>query len=320
MLRKIKRSRQRGWSGLSVLIFTSDSIAQPIRFRINYFIVIFLIFLTLLLPVISIGLRIAAAFNTAEQRHVTKNRHRLLEMSFNLTLEKKRLIDKAQAELKHFHQQFHSQRHDFLRYLLPISDPILLEDSVIFDDSVVLEAKPGEHRSRYELKLLIPLKRQVEKLAERQIPFILHPIWHRIVIHYIIPKGWVLLGGVGHITSLHGYRQNPMGEGREFHAGIDFAYSAGTPIVAAGPGIVIRAVNDSDSGYGKFVQIHHGFGFTSLYAHCQSLAVKERSIVKKGQVIAYLGQSGRTTGNHLHYEIQLGYALSSDPLPYVRLK
>ncbi len=180
--------------------------------------------------------------------------------------------------------------------------------------------KAVSHRSRYELAYLADLKEAWQEILTWESLVTLGAIWNRSLLHHIMPRGWALLGGVGHVTSLYGPRRNPIGEGIEFHAGVDFAYAKGTPIIATAPGVVLRAVNTPKSGYGNFVQLHHGLGYTSLYAHCQSILVKEGDYIERGQIIGRLGNTGRATGDHLHYEIQLGYSKASNPLPYVKLE
>lgn len=118
----------------------------------------------------------------------------------------------------------------------------------------------------------------------------------------------------GHITSLFGWRRSPFGKGRDFHTGIDIAASEGTPIRATAPGKVI--MTGWGGGYGNMVRIQHKYGFKSYYAHCSSVIVKKDDYVHKGQVIAYVGHTGASTGNHLHYEIRLGN-VPINPYPYM---
>lgn len=105
----------------------------------------------------------------------------------------------------------------------------------------------------------------------------------------------------GPVTSHFGTRQNPFGWGNEFHAGIDIGAPYGAPIVATGDGIVILA--GWDAGYGRKVEISHGYGLVTAYAHASELAVSVGDYVEKGDVIAYVGSSGRSTAPHLHYEV-----------------
>jgi len=107
----------------------------------------------------------------------------------------------------------------------------------------------------------------------------------------------------GRITSTFGYRFSPFnGEpGGEFHPGVDIANAPETPILASADGVVRFA--GWQSGYGRVVLVDHGFGYSSLYGHTSHLVVKPRQSVHRGQVIAYMGTTGRSTGEHLHYEV-----------------
>ena len=104
------------------------------------------------------------------------------------------------------------------------------------------------------------------------------------------------------IASGFGYRRDPFTKKRRFHQGMDFTAPRGTPVYASGNGVVGRADNRA-SGYGKHVRIDHGFGYVSLYAHLNKYNVKRRQKVKRGDIIGYVGSTGRSVGPHLHYEI-----------------
>lgn len=107
----------------------------------------------------------------------------------------------------------------------------------------------------------------------------------------------------GKITSPYGYRKNPFGRGREFHTGIDIANNSSTKIKAAGKGVVTFA--GYNSGYGKMIVISHGYGYQSVYGHNRELLVKVGDKVEKGQLISEMGNTGRSTGPHLHFEVRL---------------
>lgn len=117
------------------------------------------------------------------------------------------------------------------------------------------------------------------------------------------------------ITSYYGYRIHPVYKTRKFHAGIDVGAGYGSNIVAAESGTVITATYGS--GYGKYVVVDHGSGITTLYAHCSSLLVNVGDKVTRGQVIAKVGSTGVSTGNHLHFEVRIKGS-TTDPLTYVK--
>ena len=111
----------------------------------------------------------------------------------------------------------------------------------------------------------------------------------------------------GTITSQFGYRVDPITGEVSSHTGTDIACAEGTPILAAADGIV-TAANGLDSwggSYGYYIQIDHGGGLETLYAHCSSICVTTGQQVQAGQVIGYVGHTGRVTGNHLHLEVRI---------------
>ncbi len=105
-------------------------------------------------------------------------------------------------------------------------------------------------------------------------------------------------------TSGFGYRRDPKGAGTRMHTGTDFAASYGTPIYATADGVVTHA--GWNSGYGRQVKIQHEFGIETSYAHQSNIRVKVGQRVSRGDRIGDMGNSGRSTGTHLHYEVRIG--------------
>ena len=105
------------------------------------------------------------------------------------------------------------------------------------------------------------------------------------------------------MASGYGFRTDPFNKSRRMHWGMDFTAPRNTPIYAASDGKVIRADSRS-SGYGKHIRIDHGFGYLTLYAHLNKYNVKRGQKVKKGDIIGYVGSTGRSQAPHLHYEVQ----------------
>lgn len=129
-----------------------------------------------------------------------------------------------------------------------------------------------------------------------------------------IPTLWPIMGP---ITSSFGQREDPIlgnGEG-EFHTGIDISAPNGVPIRATGDGTVQEA--QMSSGYGREVVIDHGHGVETVYGHMSGFAVIAGQPVVRGQVIGYVGHSGRTTGSHLHYEVRI-HNTPVNPHKYLR--
>lgn len=99
-----------------------------------------------------------------------------------------------------------------------------------------------------------------------------------------------------------GFRIHPVYKIRRFHYGMDFTAPVGTEIYATGDGVV-KEVDNSHSGYGRSLVIDHGFGYQTLYGHMSEFKVKQGQMVKRGSVIGYVGNSGTSTGPHVHYEV-----------------
>lgn len=104
------------------------------------------------------------------------------------------------------------------------------------------------------------------------------------------------------MASGFGYRSDPFTKVRKFHKGMDFTARTGTPIYATGDGVVEKA-DASLSGYGNHIEIRHGYGYKTLYAHLSKYKVKPGQRVKRGDVIGYVGSTGRSEAPHLHYEV-----------------
>ncbi|HLN95026.1 MAG TPA: peptidoglycan DD-metalloendopeptidase family protein [Flavobacterium sp.] len=104
------------------------------------------------------------------------------------------------------------------------------------------------------------------------------------------------------VASGFGYRSDPFTKVRKFHAGMDFSARTGTPIFATGDGVVERADNTA-SGYGNHIVIRHGYGYETLYGHLSRYKAKRGQRVKRGEIIGYVGSTGRSEAPHLHYEV-----------------
>lgn len=128
-------------------------------------------------------------------------------------------------------------------------------------------------------------------------------IAHKRSLFRFTPRGFP---AEGRVTSPFGYRFSPISRGddaesSEHHSGLDIANSADTPILATADGVVRHA--GWSGGYGRMVLIDHDWGYATLYGHTSKVLVAPGAVVRRGQMIAYMGTTGRSTGNHLHYEI-----------------
>jgi len=116
------------------------------------------------------------------------------------------------------------------------------------------------------------------------------------------------------IASGFGYRIDPIYKDRRLHAGLDFTAASGTPIYATADGVV-RDAGFNTGGYGNRVLINHGFGYETTYSHMYKVKARVGERVKRGEVIGYIGNTGKSTGPHLHYEVHRN-GIAVDPIYY----
>ncbi len=121
-----------------------------------------------------------------------------------------------------------------------------------------------------------------------------------------ISKGW--------LSSYYGVRKDPFTGKPAMHKGIDFAGEAGSSVIATGAGVITWA--GDRFGYGKLIEIDHGNGLKTRYGHNDKIRVQVGDVVTKGQTVALMGNTGRSTGAHVHYEV-LQNGRQVDPLPYI---
>ncbi len=119
-----------------------------------------------------------------------------------------------------------------------------------------------------------------------------------------IPSIWPLAGGHGRINSSFGYRRDPFSGRIRHHSGTDISGRSGTKVLATAKGVVKESV--WDRWFGNVIKIDHGNGLETWYAHLRKRAARTGEAVERGEVIGYLGSTGRSTGPHLHYEVHVG--------------
>ncbi|MCB1615111.1 MAG: peptidoglycan DD-metalloendopeptidase family protein [Pseudomonadales bacterium] len=122
-----------------------------------------------------------------------------------------------------------------------------------------------------------------------------------------VKRGW--------LSSHYGYRTDPFTGKKSWHNGIDFAGKAGSEVIAVASGVVVAS--EKREGYGYMVEVNHGDSFSSRYAHNQKNLVKVGDVVEKGQPLAIMGSTGRSTGPHVHFEIYKN-GRSVDPASYIK--
>jgi murein DD-endopeptidase MepM/ murein hydrolase activator NlpD len=129
-----------------------------------------------------------------------------------------------------------------------------------------------------------------------------------------VPDGWPLAKHYS-VTSEFGPRKDPRAGAWRKHTGVDLSAPKGTPVLATAPGRVVFGGRDR-GGYGKLVKLDHGNGIQTWYAHLSRRAVRQGERVHRGQQVGRVGNTGRTTGSHLHYEVRL-HGQAVDPRGYL---
>ncbi|MDY7014343.1 MAG: peptidoglycan DD-metalloendopeptidase family protein [Cyanobacteriota bacterium] len=156
------------------------------------------------------------------------------------------------------------------------------------------------------------LARQLED-RERQLQVLDHVIMSRNLRNEVHPAGRPI--GKGWISSYYGMRSDPFTGRPEFHKGMDFAGKSGSDVIAVGGGMVTWA--GKRWGYGNLVEINHGNGYVTRYGHNKEVVVEVGDAVKKGQVIARMGSTGRSTGPHVHFEV-IENGKNVNPLKFIQ--
>lgn len=167
-----------------------------------------------------------------------------------------------------------------------------------------------ELASRKILHYIRDLKRdsQLEEIIQQDLIVFMNESTQKLAsIPSIVPSQ-------GFITSRFGYRLSPFTGSKRLHRGLDIAAAVGTKIVAPADGKVVFA--DRDGAYGLCVEIDHGNGIKTRYAHMSKISAKIGSTIKRGDLVGLVGNTGRSTGAHLHYEVMVN-GVHTDPLAYI---
>ena len=163
-----------------------------------------------------------------------------------------------------------------------------------------------------DLSAMVAQLEQRVTLRESQLSALENAILARELKAEIHPEGRPVTNGF--ISSYYGERADPFDGLEAFHKGVDFAGSAGSQVVAVAAGVVSWA--GERTGYGKLVEINHGDGYITRYAHNERMLVSVGETVKRGEPVALMGSTGRSTGPHVHFEV-LRNGRQVDPLSYI---
>jgi len=176
----------------------------------------------------------------------------------------------------------------------------------IKDSQIVLFTKKEEinelSESLKEIETLMGLVPDENTSIEERVTNTKMNSQHRRALLQFIPNGSPI--EYNGITSKFGYRIHPTLKRKELHRGSDLKAAMNTPVYATADGIVEWAGFHKSSGYGRLVILEHNYGFKSYYGHLNKIVVKSNTFVKKGDLIAYTGNTGMSSGPHLHYEIK----------------
>jgi murein DD-endopeptidase MepM/ murein hydrolase activator NlpD len=249
-------------------------------------------------------------------------------------------IRRNQVELKRLKQQTVEQRKQIEGLAAKIDEfAIRMETLNQFDKKIRIMAnfETGRDREQFlgiggpmneenrirskivaeDKKLIAGVHRNVDRLMneavsqERSFTALLNFLKEKKSILEATPSLWPVTGWV---TSEFGRRQNPFANGEEFHKGIDIAATFGKAIQAPAHGIVTEVAYQNDVG--QMIQIDHGHGISTFYGHMSKAIVRPGATVRKGHRIGYVGNSGRSTGSHLHYTVLLN-GVSVNPRKYL---
>lgn len=172
-------------------------------------------------------------------------------------------------------------------------------------DSLALMTVLSKGVQREETETMTPVAKVERKPARKMV--------RPAVAGVSAPGGWPVAGT---ISSGFGWRESPWGGGSRLHTGLDIRASYGSPVRVSAPGVVVFAGHDS-GGYGTTVVVDHGRDLSTLYGHLSGVYVRPGQRVERGTVVGAVGNSGRATGVHLHYEVRVGN-VPVDPMLYVR--
>lgn len=176
------------------------------------------------------------------------------------------------------------------------------------DDIDALSSKLDEIESMIGLK-----DEKIEQLTKETLDSISDNTKYFTLL--TIPNGSPLKNA--RLTSSYGYRIHPITKKRKFHRGMDLKAKMRTPIMATANGVVVYVRSKDRGDYGRVIKIQHSFGFMTIYAHLNKTDVKLGDVIRKGQIIGLTGNSGRSSGPHLHYEVRYGGKVL-DPRDFIK--
>ena len=248
-----------------------------------------------------------------DDKIIQSNQVRLATKAKNL---KQRRVDAQQALIDRMEhdREIYNQRYDEMMAASKQVEKLIQESKTrIAAEKVAKEQREAERKARAEREKLAKEQREAERIARAEQEKFEREQHKEIAREQkdlnaneiFVPEntGEMIYPLTGPVTSEFGWRTHPIFGGSKFHSGIDIGGDYGMEIKAARGGVVSHA--GWIDGYGNTVMIDHGGGLVTLYGHNQSLAVSVGETVKQGQVVAYCGSTGNSTGPHCHFEVRL---------------
>jgi len=302
---KLKKRRQ--YSSVMIIPHSQGEV-RSLRFSAFYFKLAAMIGM-LMIVVLCMGIIISTIWK--ENRELKKNISQLLE----LTNQQKELLDSKTLELQELKNNERNIDEILQEYAVKIRE--ITENYITMNTGSSLASRSGDRNPGSFSTDIAELKKLLDSLSEINSSGDGYKIdlsdAEEKLKKYLdaIPTLWP---ASGRKNDSFGYRTDPFTGKKTFHEGLDISASSGTPIKASASGVVEFA--GKKGGYGNCVIINHGNGIKTLYAHASKLLVEEGRKVQKGDVIAKVGSTGRSTGPHLHFEVLVG-GTPVDPLKYL---
>jgi murein DD-endopeptidase MepM/ murein hydrolase activator NlpD len=300
-----KKTKSKNGSSRLTMIIIPQSVDHPLRFSVSKTTLRIAALIAVLFVVASAGV---AALYGVKQADFNK-----LEAIKEESQRKDQTIELMDQQIKAIEQQ----QERLLSKQADIKKMMGVQDDVPVTTESSQGGKGGGGPIRESLVtgdayiLAQQIKNQLD-LQEKELDDLLAKVNNDKAYFRALPNQWPT---AGEISSPYGWRKSPFGGRSEsFHDGIDIANDVGTKVVAAADGQVVFA--GWKPVYGRTILIDHGYGFTTKYSHNSALLVEEGDKVKKGQVIAHMGSTGRSTGPHLHFTI-FKWEQTLDPLIYL---
>lgn len=244
---------------------------------------------------------------------------------FFITPDEKKLINEI-SQLEHEFYLVDTKANDVLNLLMILEE----KDSIIYsslfndvDDTILNKFKSGyisEYSGNFYDTInnigdkLTTIERSLEKANYRFRKLIIEISHNNERLSHIPAIQPIANNDLHRTSSGFGYRIHPIYHVRKLHKGMDFVAPVGTPIYATGDGI-IEVATKSYHGYGTYVRINHGYGYKTAYAHMSVLKVRRGQHIKRGEIVGLLGNTGLSTGPHLHYEVLVN-GVHVDPINF----